>query len=319
MPYLKIGDVGWTIRDTGFGNRIQFWEVAYELNKLNDFKFTILVEKNKWRETEFLNFPHTESSNVRFNKIRDLSEIDARKPWLNELDVTKSWNILEEWPPYEEGESFYGKWLHLITLKDESLEDKIRELVKDRIGIHIRHWPTVDEDNREDLVDRFDYSDKMKLVRKTMDKYPDSKFYISTDVTYDRPAQGPLLPDFRKESHWISEIYRDYDVVDYRDIIKVDDILPNSFISDINSSWSKLMDEEGREIATELNKKSVGEIQDLYDKKILRDIVDIFSLIYCKKFISSKKTGPQSSWSDFIHIYRKKYSSLQRASWLWQE
>jgi len=285
--------------------RIQFWEVAYELNKLNDFKFTILVEKNKWRETEFLNFPHIESSNVRFNKIRDLSEIDARKPWLNELDVTKSWNILEEWPPYEEGESFYGKWLHLITLKDESLEDKIRELVKDRIGIHIRHWPTVDEDNKEDLVDRFDYSDKMKLVRKTMDKYPDSKFYISTDVTYDRPAQGPLLPDFRKESHWISEIYRDYDVVDYRDIIKVDDILPNSFISDINSSWSKLMDEEGREIATELNKKSVGGIQDLYDKKILRDIVDIFSLIFSKRFVNSKETGPQSSWSDFVEIYRK--------------
>jgi len=305
MPYLKIGDVGWTIRDTGFGNRIQFWEVAYELNKLNDFKFTILVEKNKWRETEFLNFPHIESSNVRFNKIRDLSEIDARKPWLNELDVTKSWNILEEWPPYEEGESFYGKWLHLITLKDESLEDKIRELVKDRIGIHIRHWPTVDEDNKEDVVDRFDYSDKMKLVRKTMDKYPDSKFYISTDVTYDRPAQGPLLPDFRKESHWISEIYRDYDVVDYRDIIKVDDILPNSFISDINSSWSKLMDEEGREIATELNKKSVGGIQDLYDKKILRDIVDIFSLIFSKRFVNSKETGPQSSWSDFVEIYRK--------------
>jgi len=305
MSYLKIGNVGWSMRDTGFGNRIQFWEVAYELNKLNDFKFTILVEKNKWRETEFLNFPHIESSNVRFNKIRDLSEIDARKPWLNELDVTKSWNILEEWPPYEEGESFYGKWLHLITLKDESLEDKIRELVKDRIGIHIRHWPTVDEDNKEDLVDRFDYSDKMKLVRKTMDKYPDSKFYISTDVTYDRPAQGPLLPDFRKESHWISEIYRDYDVVDYRDIIKVDDILPNSFISDINSSWSKLMDEEGREIATELNKKSVGGIQDLYDKKILRDIVDIFSLIFSKRFVNSKETGPQSSWSDFVEIYRK--------------
>ena len=61
MSYLKIGDVGWTIRDTGFGNRIQFWEIAYELNKFNDFKFTILVEKDKWKETKFLDFPHTES------------------------------------------------------------------------------------------------------------------------------------------------------------------------------------------------------------------------------------------------------------------
>ena len=42
MSYLKIGNAGWSIKDTGFGNRIQFWEIAYELNKFNDFKFTIL-------------------------------------------------------------------------------------------------------------------------------------------------------------------------------------------------------------------------------------------------------------------------------------
>jgi len=312
MSYLKVGDVGWSIIDTGFGNRIQFWEIAYELNRLNDFKFTILVEKDKWKETKFLNFPHTESSNVRFNKLKDLSEIDARKPWLNELDVTKSWNILEEWPPYQEGDNFYGKWLHLITLKDNSLENKIRELVKDRIGIHIRHWPIVDKDNRENLVERFNYVEKMKLVRETMDKYPNSKFYISTDVTYDKPARGPLLPNFRKESHWISEIYKDYDVIDYRDIIKVDDILPNYFRSDINSRWSKLMDEEGQEISTKMNEKSVTEIQYLYDKKTLRDIVDIFSLIYSLKFIPSKRTGPESSWSDFVEIYRKLPSEVIR-------
>ena len=72
MSYLKVGDVGWSIKDTGFGNRIQFWEIAYELNKFNSFKFTILVEANKWRETKFLNFPHTESSNIRFNNLKDI-------------------------------------------------------------------------------------------------------------------------------------------------------------------------------------------------------------------------------------------------------
>jgi hypothetical protein len=310
MSYLKVGDVGWSIADTGFGNRIQFWEIAYELNRLNDFKFTILVERDKWKETKFLNFPYTESSNVRFNKLKDLSEIDARKPWLNELDVTKSWNILEEWPPYQEGDNFYGKWLHLINLKDKSLEHRIRQLVKNRIGIHIRHWPIIDKDNRENLVERFNYVEKMKLVREIMDEYPDSKFYISTDVTYDKPARGPLLPNFRKESHWVSEIYKDYDVIDYRDIIEVDDILPNSFKSDINSRWSKLMDEEGQEISTKMNEKSVTEIRYLYDKKTLRDVVDIFSLIYSSKFIPSKRTGPESSWSDFVEIYRKLPSEV---------
>ena len=31
--YIKIGDCGWSIGDTGLGNRIQLWSVAFELNK----------------------------------------------------------------------------------------------------------------------------------------------------------------------------------------------------------------------------------------------------------------------------------------------
>jgi len=284
MSYLKVPNTGWdSVIDTGFGNRIQLWEIAYELNKFNDFKFTILVDENKWRETKFLNFPYTESSNIRFSDLKDFSEIDTKYPnWLKKLDTNENWDIIDKWPNIEELtpsfltkrirfiRDFYGKWMYLVTLKDKVLENKIKEVVKDRIGIHIRHWPIEDIDLNQSTVERFNYDEKMKLVREIMDKYPNSKFYISTDVTYDKPATGTLLPDFRKKSQWISEIYRDYDVIDYRDII------------------------------------SPVEVDKIYDRKTQRDVVDLFSLIYSKEFISSRKTGMHSSWSEFVKIYRKK-------------
>ena len=319
MVYFKLGNCGWTLRDASFGNRIQFWEIAFELTKYNNFRFTILVDADKWRETKFIDFPYTEPSNIRFNNLKDLSEIDARYPWLRKLDTNESWDIIDEWPPYQEGGEFYGKWLYLITLKDKVLKKKIKELVKDRIGIHIRHWPIIDTDTRPNSIPRFDYEKKMRQVRRVMDYFPSSKFYLSTDVTYDKPAQGPPLPDFRKESHWISEIYRDYNVVDYRDIISVDELLPETVRDPDSPSWSKVTDDEGRIINTiryNEEHKHKDTQDEIYDTKIKRDVVDLFSLIYCgKKFISSENTGPQSVWSDFVVCYRRDISS-RRPRWI---
>jgi hypothetical protein len=140
-----------------------------------------------------------------------------------------------------------------------------------------------------------------------MDKHYNSKFYISTDVTYDRPATGLLLPDFRKESQWISEIYRDYDVIDYRDIISVDDIFPTVIKDKNNIKWSKVYDIEGEQVSVRLSKD--GDLDphcNIDNVKIKRDVVDLFSLIYSKEFIPSGTTGPNSSWSDFVEIYRKR-------------
>jgi hypothetical protein len=313
MPYLRVPNSGWDgIVDTGFGNRIQYWEIAYALNKFNSFKFIILVDANKWKETKFLNFPYTESSNFKFNNLKDLPEIDARYPWLRKLDTNESWDIIDEWPPYQEGDGSYGKWLHLITLKDKVLEKKIKEVVKDRIAIHIRHWTSGEifrsVDPRSDSG-RFNSIKKMNLVRKTLDKFPNSKFYVSTDVTYNKPSIGPLLPDFRKDLHWVSEIYRDYDVVDYRDIMSVDELLPTVIKDENNTKWSKIYDTEGEQVSVKLLQDEdleAMEINKIYDGKSQRDVIDLFSLIYSKEFISSSKTGPYSSWSEFVEVYRKK-------------
>jgi hypothetical protein len=139
----------------------------------------------------------------------------------------------------------------------------------------------------------------MNLVRKTLDKFPNSKFYVSTDITYNKPTIGPLLPDFRKEPHWLSEVYRDYDVVDYRDIISVDELLPTVIKDENNTKWSKIYDMDGEEDLEFM------EINKIYDVKFQRDVIDLFSLIYSKEFITSSKTGRYSSWSEFVEIYRK--------------
>ena len=148
-----------------------------------------------------------------------------------------------------------------------------------------------------------------------MDKYPDSKFYISTDCTYDKPGQTPPLPDFRKESQWISEIYKDYDVVDYRDVLDVKDVVSGIFPDIDNNGWEMVLDDEGlpiKEIRNWYNTSITAEIgffdkyaQSTTDVKIYRDCVDLFGLIYSKKFIDSRETGPQSSWSDFVNHYRQ--------------
>jgi|TARA_Y100001938_G_scaffold68865_1_gene95584 hypothetical protein len=331
--YLKIGDVGWSIEDTGFGNRFQLWAVAYELNKFNDFKFTILVEEEMWKELKFLDFPYTETSTDRFHNLDYSSTIDLRTNWLKSLDKNKNYHLLspdlfQKWPPYEIEESFWDKLADKIVLKDKKLESKIKNLVKDRIGIHIRHWPMLDQPNRfyfptEDEIERYDYKTKMKRVKSELKKFEKEgphKFYISSDCTYDEPGKGPLLPNFSLKHQWLSEIYDEFDVIDYRDVFKSENEI-QKFVGHYevrdnnNSNWIKVLDidEEGRIDISRVyqDKKSDVDIfyddlnSDLYELKLKRDVVDLFSLIYSKELIESFKTGPFSSWTDYVLSYRE--------------
>ena len=63
--YLKIGDVGWSIEDTGFGNRFQLWAAAYELNKFNNFKFTY-SKKTVFKESKIL-MVSSKKANLQLN------------------------------------------------------------------------------------------------------------------------------------------------------------------------------------------------------------------------------------------------------------
>ena len=329
MDYFKLGNCGWTIRDTGFGNRIQFWEIAFRLAQYNDFKFVVLVDDDKWKETKYLDFPYTKSSGNLYHQLEGLEEIDTRVGhlkvggnvvgggWLKEIKTNQSYYIkddmkdVNEWEWGESTFPTFGNSLHLIELRNKELKERIQNKVDDRIGIHIRHWPVIDTNIYDSrlTIPRFDYEKKMKQVRKTMELFKGNSFYLSTDCTFEEPGQGPYLPDFRAEQQWVSELYNDYDIIDYRDILRDDfsGLLPNTFQDNRNSGWSKVLDEEGNCISTVKYDEDEHEntLDKIEDMKIRRDIVDLFSLIYCGgDFISSDNTGPGSSWSDFVSSYR---------------
>ena len=72
MSYLKINKHKYwdSMADTGFGDRIKTWSYAYEINKLNNFSFTILVDDFEWRETQYLNFRLQNLSRYKQKKLR---------------------------------------------------------------------------------------------------------------------------------------------------------------------------------------------------------------------------------------------------------
>ena len=65
------------------------------------------------------------------------------------------------------------------------------------------------------------------------------------------------------------------------------------------------IDEEGRIVSVKQNTFSeVFPIEKLYELRVKRDIIDLFSLIYSKEFIDSSVTGPFSSYSQFVKEHR---------------
>tara|TARA_Y100000592_G_scaffold41232_1_gene65371 strand:- start:3016 stop:3909 length:894 start_codon:yes stop_codon:yes gene_type:complete len=297
MSYLKINKHKYwdSMADTGFGDRIKTWSYAYEINKLNNFCFTILVDDFEWRETQYLNFPYTQSE-------KDINTDDCFEINSSKLDTSKNYLI-------DSNVGIDKSLIQKITLKDKSLETRIKNLVKDRIGIHIRHWPILrDDKNHNSTIERFNYTDKMKKLIEVLDKY-NSKFYISSDVSYDKPPFLPCLPIFRKKGHWLSEIYEKYDILDYRDIIQINKNFPLAVNDNKNEKWIPIYDEElslndVKVLTKSENNFDVVNIDDIYNLKIKRDIVDLFSLIFSRKFIPSIETGIESSWSEFVENYR---------------
>ena len=54
MGYIKIPNKWMNEVDTGFGNRIPYWNLAYYLSRKHDFEFTILVDFYQWKDTKHI-------------------------------------------------------------------------------------------------------------------------------------------------------------------------------------------------------------------------------------------------------------------------
>ena len=82
-PYIYLQPYG------GFGNRITMWEVAYQINKLNDFRFDIVVDIERFSEVEYLEYPHTIGvfdsdrywKNTKWIKLDNYMNLDTLHPY----------------------------------------------------------------------------------------------------------------------------------------------------------------------------------------------------------------------------------------------
>ena len=152
--------------DTGLCNRLMHWEIAYGINKVNNFKFNILVEQAFWPELQYLNIPHT--SIVKTDDLRDkrynviaakfyyghdpitkklMGKMSKTKDY--RLDINKDWyadfgfNFIDEFSEFvDDTPELISRPFQLITIENKVVDKYIKQNTKNVVGIHIRRWPT---------------------------------------------------------------------------------------------------------------------------------------------------------------------------------
>ena len=210
MAYLKWVEPwgGYNfIEDTGFCNRLFHWELAYQLNEINNFKFKILLEDYWWPELEYLELPYTEwwdkhkPTNTDIDRLTptDLAD-NKRNRFINytipidsrEMETRQDFVLSDDVDYYPTcGYNFTRQFeeqfdkirpLQLVSLKNKQLEKEIIEKTKGVVGIHIRRGIGVkphDKDGAIEYVDDKVYTDIMDSI---LELNPNQRFYISADV-----------------------------------------------------------------------------------------------------------------------------------------
>jgi len=265
--------------DTGLCNRIYHWELAYEINKLNNFKFTILVENHWWQELEYLDIPYTMGSDswgVDFKKNTELFDSNELEKDNFKLDTSKNW-----YPTcgFDYSRFFWGKDelgihhyaterpLKKIKVKDKFIADRIVLMRDNVVGIHIRRGVGVANKNLTIRDDRFyryiEDKDYLDIMKKIVEINPNQKFYLSADI--DKKKLGVYYDNF--------------------DIIDSTDVNPN--LKDPHNAFKNY---------PKLKKKALQQKE--YAKA---NVIDLFSLSYCSFLL----THVDSSWSEIATLYNR--------------
>ena len=309
MGYLKVTNKFWQSDIcTGFGNRIPHWALAYKIAEHHDFKFTILLDSFYWPETTYVDFPHTESTFLDDNLHGEFIELTMDESILD-LDTSKNYYLngdrienveASEPSTVEKTGIFYLPPVYtLLKLKSSYLESLIKDKENNVTPVSIDVGDIYERNT--DLYKAYKEVDYLsgfnELIRiykshdtKNLERFTDNQLlYISSDIstTYrdlkDMNEQElfSLFPNY-SDFFVTKEIYQEYNCIDYSDIIP-------------NYDWKfpiGALNDRGL-------LKSGGHSNLVYFKKVLRDVVDLFSLVYCKDFIPAVST-----WSVFVDQYR---------------
>jgi hypothetical protein len=275
--------------DTGFCNRIFYWEGVELLNSYNNYKFKIELEKNYWPELkEMVELPN--SILVNNNIIsEDFNEIttDFIKENKDNFKLSKS----KYYPTYNFNELSYlddylitnnERPITKIKLKDIELDNKIKEFCKDKIGIHIRRGRGIIYGKKEINSLPEEVRNRYISFRKHEGEFT-PKYYIY-EFVYDETYFSVI--DMILKINPNQTFYISYDI-------------PEKCISYFKEKYpNKIYD---KTYFYEFIKKRYKT-----PKQHVKNIVDLFCLSNTK-FVFKH---PMSTWSEFAHRYTEKSAEI---------
>jgi hypothetical protein len=285
--------------DNGFCNRVFHWEIGYFLNQYNKYDFDLYVEDYYWPELEFINLPNTHTivkqPNQPLNEYHEL----FRTPMNNKKTIVMDKNVVSRILDNKNykldnkfnfvsnfGYDYTWKFINFysqriqrplknIKIRDFDLDVKLKRILHNSVGIHIRRGYGVMKNkiqaqylNDLDLSKTFKVDTKgpytffedqkyMYIINSLIDDNPDIKIYISTDL------EDKSLYHFKSQ-------------------------YPHNIIT-----FSNLLEDN-------LIKKYYYKFHDDQKRQMCKNMIDLFALSYTDFIIKSN----DSTWSQFASEYR---------------
>ena len=308
----------WHNLDTSFGNRVVNWEIAYYLRETLGKGHRILMDRTEWPEVsnDFIFLPHTSLVQNIDQKVINIPDIkEVREDFCHHMYAAKQLadcNHLTYTFDFsgfnERDELLTSTFLNTlqteyqnkvrplshIKIKNYLVEDYLKDITKDAIGIYLRRGSGVAYD--KDKIDiessniKESYLDfRSKIYIYNHEGYP----YINDEVYFN------IIDNFLKinpnQKFYISTDLPFYLISYYVEKYGKNIILKETIIGKI------------KELLT-----LSGDIIDTDEKELtICNMVDLFALSFCKFLIKSNT----STWSLFAEEYRKQSSVISEEKW----
>jgi hypothetical protein len=301
----------WMHYDTSFGNRVINWEIAYYISNISNPPHQIIVEKKEWPETNnFISLPNTifvndlklktQTFETNFNKFDNIKRllngdeniINHKHIYFN-IDYT-NYNMI---PEFADILSILYKNkirpLSHIRIKNHLIDDFLRKTTKDLIGIHIRRGNGVYYE-LNDLVDLPENVKSKYITYRKSNEFGGESYTYTKDSVYYKIIDNFLEMNPNQKFYLSTDLPYNliyYFVEKYKDNI----MTKENLITKISDYLPHTNDKIGSDM----------------DSLIIDDMVDIFSLSYCKFLVKSE----YSTWSDFAKLYRNQPCAIITENW----
>ena len=294
---------GLHIRDTGLCNRLFHWEIGYELTKLNNFEYKVIIPATYWLELKYLNLPFTnrwlningEDPKLHQMKFKTVTDVDNNEVYLAEpINPAYMKRMIKDNNFKLSKDHYFANFgynhvhtlhklspdtkrgLQEITFKHKTLENLIKKNVAGCIGIHIRRGHGVH---------------KTAADLKTLPKPIREQFKVD---------RGDRNYKFFKDRLYYNFIDKVLKLNPYQKFFISCDLPTEQYSYFVDDYGPDTIITKDHFIQEALAYGDMISPLDSFQANALINVVDLFSLAFCDFIIKS----PGSTWSDMAQIYR---------------